>query len=395
MSNPRTREERFVTKEILAAINATLNGTAAVLLVLAFVFIKRRQVRAHAWTMIAALATSAVFLVFYLTSWAVFGDRSSGLQSGTLKTFYLLLLASHVLLAVVMLPMIFLALLRAYNASGPAPQDRVAGVLHLVLRVGDRRRRLLDALPLFPGMAGVEYGSRVARRRAQGSAPGPGRGTLGRKQTVGVAHPTGDDRAKSTCLALLTLVLTFGASPRPRRPARTARTRSARPRPRTPGAGGPSAGCPAGSTPASTSCSTAFVGMLGFVGFTLYRGVRGTPLPRGFTPLPPSDSSTEGARRGTKRVTGTPVGSSVDSRSGLATTTTAAGGGISSLRPRPLSLAASKPPMSSSCLLCAPFVDHIPRSSTGSAGPTFWLFSGWNWVATTLSRQTLLTNGRP
>lgn len=104
-----------MTKEILAAINATLNGTAAVLLVLAFVFIKRRQVRAHAWTMVAALATSAVFLVFYLTSWAVFGDRSSGLQSGTLKTFYLLLLASHVLLAVVMLPMIAMALLRAYN----------------------------------------------------------------------------------------------------------------------------------------------------------------------------------------------------------------------------------------------------------------------------------------
>ena len=104
-----------MTKEILAAVNATLNGTAGVLLVLAFVFIKRRQVRAHAWTMIAALATSAIFLVFYLTSWAMFGDRSSGLQPGPLKTFYLLLLASHVLLAVVMLPMIGMALLRAYK----------------------------------------------------------------------------------------------------------------------------------------------------------------------------------------------------------------------------------------------------------------------------------------
>ncbi len=104
-----------MTKEILAAINATLNGTAAVLLVLAFAFIKRRQVRAHAWTMVAALATSAVFLVFYLTSYYLFGERSSGVSPGPLKTFYLVLLASHILLAVVMLPMIFMALFRAYR----------------------------------------------------------------------------------------------------------------------------------------------------------------------------------------------------------------------------------------------------------------------------------------
>jgi uncharacterized membrane protein YozB (DUF420 family) len=102
-------------KELLAAINASLNGTSTVLLVLAFIFIKRKMVRAHAWTMIAALTTSAVFLGFYLTSYFLYSDRSSGLQSGTLKNLYLLLLASHVLLSVVMLPMIFLSLLRAYK----------------------------------------------------------------------------------------------------------------------------------------------------------------------------------------------------------------------------------------------------------------------------------------
>ena len=104
-----------MTKELLAGINATLNATSAVLLVLAFVFIKRKRVKAHAWTMIAALTTSATFLVFYLTSYFVFGERSSGVEPSPAKTFYLLLLLSHVVLAVVMLPMIIMALIRAYN----------------------------------------------------------------------------------------------------------------------------------------------------------------------------------------------------------------------------------------------------------------------------------------
>jgi uncharacterized membrane protein YozB (DUF420 family) len=102
-------------KELLAAINATLNGTSAILLILAFVFIKRRQVRAHAWTMIAALTTSSVFLVFYLSSYFLYGERSSGVKPGPLKTAYLVFLASHVLLAVGMLPMIAMSLVRAYR----------------------------------------------------------------------------------------------------------------------------------------------------------------------------------------------------------------------------------------------------------------------------------------
>ena len=102
-------------KEFFAAVNAALNGTSAVLLLVAYLFILRRHVRAHAYTMIAALATSALFLCSYLYSQFAFGERSSGLQSGALKTFYLILLASHVLLAIVMLPPIFMTVFRAYT----------------------------------------------------------------------------------------------------------------------------------------------------------------------------------------------------------------------------------------------------------------------------------------
>ena len=102
-------------KELFAAINATLNGTSAVLLVAAFVMVKRRNYRAHAYLMLSGLTTSAVFLVFYLTSHALYGERSSGLQPSPLRTFYFILLATHVLLAVGMLPLIAMSLWRAYR----------------------------------------------------------------------------------------------------------------------------------------------------------------------------------------------------------------------------------------------------------------------------------------
>src|SRR5262249_46124571 len=98
-----------------AAINATLNSTSAVLIVIAYVMILRRRIRTHAWLMIAALCTSALFLTSYLYSQFAFGERSSGIKPGPLRTFYLILLASHVLLAIGMLPPIVMTVWRAYR----------------------------------------------------------------------------------------------------------------------------------------------------------------------------------------------------------------------------------------------------------------------------------------
>jgi uncharacterized membrane protein YozB (DUF420 family) len=104
-------------KELLAAINASLNGLSALLLLTAFILIKRKRVRAHAWMIVAALTTSTVFLACYISSYIIYKDRSSEAfkSLGAIRTAYLILLASHVILAVVMLPMIWMALLRAYR----------------------------------------------------------------------------------------------------------------------------------------------------------------------------------------------------------------------------------------------------------------------------------------
>jgi uncharacterized membrane protein YozB (DUF420 family) len=104
-----------MTVQDLPVVNASLNALASALLVAAFVCIKYRNIRAHAWLMIGAFTTSAVFLVFYLIYHFNVGHRSSDLQPGLFRTGYLTMLFSHIVLAIVMLPMIFMALWRAYR----------------------------------------------------------------------------------------------------------------------------------------------------------------------------------------------------------------------------------------------------------------------------------------
>ena len=100
----------------LPAVNATLNAVSAVLLVTAYAFIRRGRVRPHAYFMLAALVSSGAFLACYLVYHFNVGHRgSSGFPSGAFKTAYLLMLLSHVVLAVAMLPMIAMALVRAYR----------------------------------------------------------------------------------------------------------------------------------------------------------------------------------------------------------------------------------------------------------------------------------------
>ena len=52
--------------QVLPAINATLNGTSGVLLLIAYVFIRRRNIRMHKRFMLAACTTSLIFLACYV-----------------------------------------------------------------------------------------------------------------------------------------------------------------------------------------------------------------------------------------------------------------------------------------------------------------------------------------
>ncbi|MBC7783645.1 MAG: DUF420 domain-containing protein [Burkholderiales bacterium] len=93
-------------KELFAAFNSGLNATSALLLVTAYVFVRRRMYYAHGITMSAALLSSTVFLGSYLYSKFAYGEVTTGMPAGWFRTFYFIVLLPHVLLAIGMLPLI-------------------------------------------------------------------------------------------------------------------------------------------------------------------------------------------------------------------------------------------------------------------------------------------------
>jgi uncharacterized membrane protein YozB (DUF420 family) len=91
--------------EVLPTVNAALNATSAILLFVGFRAIKRRRVDVHRRAMLAAFATSTVFLVCYLTRVYLTGThRYPG--TGFAKTLYLTVLLTHMVLAVATVPLV-------------------------------------------------------------------------------------------------------------------------------------------------------------------------------------------------------------------------------------------------------------------------------------------------
>ena len=83
----------------LPSINAALNATATVLLVLGYIQIKRGQERSHKYVMLAAFVVSMLFLACYLIYHALVGHvRFTGPE--TVAKIYHGILISHVLLAI-------------------------------------------------------------------------------------------------------------------------------------------------------------------------------------------------------------------------------------------------------------------------------------------------------
>lgn len=105
----------------LPALNATLNGTSAVFLVLAYRAIRRRDVVTHSRRVLVSLAASSLFLVSYIVYHAVHGDTPFG-GAGLVRPLYFFILVSHVVLSAVALPLVFLSLF--FSLSGRFPRHR-------------------------------------------------------------------------------------------------------------------------------------------------------------------------------------------------------------------------------------------------------------------------------
>jgi uncharacterized membrane protein YozB (DUF420 family) len=93
-----------MTVHDLPTLNAILNATSAVLLVIGWRFIRAKNIAAHRRTMTAAFVCSCVFLVSYLAYHAQVGSvKFPG--RGTVRTLYFAILITHTILAVAVAPM--------------------------------------------------------------------------------------------------------------------------------------------------------------------------------------------------------------------------------------------------------------------------------------------------
>jgi putative membrane protein len=105
----------------LPALNALLNGLSAVALLIGYTFIRARRIPAHRAVMMTAFAFSTLFLVSYILHHALHGDVRYPVHAA-LRSVYLPLLASHIILAVVALPLILVTFF--FSLSGRIPQHR-------------------------------------------------------------------------------------------------------------------------------------------------------------------------------------------------------------------------------------------------------------------------------
>lgn len=118
--------------KVMPFFHALLNSATAVMLVASLYFIKNGQQKAHKIANLTAVVLSAIFLLSYvtyhfLTDSTKFGDADhNGIVSaaevavvGSVRYVYYFLLLTHILLAIITVPLVLFSLLRAFQYDNP------------------------------------------------------------------------------------------------------------------------------------------------------------------------------------------------------------------------------------------------------------------------------------
>lgn len=98
----------------LPTLNAILNATSGVLITIGFLLIRRKRIAAHRACMIGAVISSSLFLISYLVYHIGFKagvSRFAG--TGWIRPVYFVILVSHTILAITIVPLIAVTLTRA------------------------------------------------------------------------------------------------------------------------------------------------------------------------------------------------------------------------------------------------------------------------------------------
>ena len=97
---------------MLPKLNAIINGTASIVLIAAFFAIKAKNIKLHQNLMYTALLLSVLFLLSYVTYHALTESTSFG-GKGIIRNIYFFILLSHILLAIIIVPLVMITFSRA------------------------------------------------------------------------------------------------------------------------------------------------------------------------------------------------------------------------------------------------------------------------------------------
>jgi putative membrane protein len=101
---------------IFATINAIINGTVAITLLAALSAVKKKQYEKHKKLMLSSMVLSMLFLISYIAHHLLTGDTPYPADA-PMRWFYLMVLASHILLAAVILPFILFTTYRGLTSE--------------------------------------------------------------------------------------------------------------------------------------------------------------------------------------------------------------------------------------------------------------------------------------
>ena len=108
--------ETSIDFTFLPPFYSTLNALTAIVLIIAFYFIKQKNVEAHRKSMYVAIALSVLFLLCYVL-YHITTPETKYCGEGSIRIVYFILLISHIVLAAVILPFILFTFIRAYTGQ--------------------------------------------------------------------------------------------------------------------------------------------------------------------------------------------------------------------------------------------------------------------------------------
>jgi putative membrane protein len=96
---------------LLPTLNAIINGTCSILLLLSLFFIKRKEIAIHKRLNITTFILSSLFLVSYIIFHST-GIKTTYGGTGVIRYVYYFILITHIILAAIVLPLVLLSFYR-------------------------------------------------------------------------------------------------------------------------------------------------------------------------------------------------------------------------------------------------------------------------------------------